>query len=203
MQIIIFVFIASFIAQAILLTLPVVLINIYEKEEDRFRFSLVDKIGVSIFAGLCGVVMFVKYDFSGMFLKVSILMLILNLIGLIDFRTGNVYFFIDLVLLIVGVIFHLFLHDLVLSEILVSGIIMFFICIISKTLNGMNWGDVEVFTVLSLILGYGVFSVMFLAMAIGGIFAIVNWIVKKKPLFGRTPLCHCIAIGYVVSIFVQ
>ena len=203
MLIIVFVFIVFFIAQAILLTLPLVLINLYEKEEDRFCFSLVDKIGVSIFAGLCGVVMFVNYDFSGMFLKVSILMLILNLIGLIDFRTGNVYFFIDLVLLIVGVIFHLFLHDLVLSEILVSGIIMFFICIISKTLNGMNWGDVEVFTVLSLILGYGVFSVMFLAMAIGGIFAIVNWIVKKKPLFGRIPLCHCIAIGYVVSIFVQ
>ncbi|HZK70010.1 MAG TPA: A24 family peptidase [Clostridia bacterium] len=203
MLIIVFVFIVFFIAQAILLTLPLVLINLYEKEEDRFCFSLVDKIGVSIFAGLCGVVMFVNYDFSGMFLKVSILMLILNLIGLIDFRTGNVYFFIDLVLLIVGVIFYLSLHDLVLSEILSSGIIMLLICIISKTLNGMNWGDVEVFTVLSLILGYGVFSVMFLAMAIGGIFAIVNWIVKKKPLFGRIPLCHCIAIGYVVSIFVQ
>jgi hypothetical protein len=203
MFIIFLIFIIFFFLQEVLLTLSIKLINHYDKECKLFALPLSGKAIVNAFAGVSGIIILTRYDFTGLFYKMSAIALIINIIGLIDLQTGNVYLFTDLIMFAIGIFFNFLLRDLVVSEILISGSIMFFICIFSKMIKGMNWGDAEVFTVLALILGYSAFSVMFVALAIAGLLALVNCIVKRKSIFTRSPLCHCIALGYIVCVFIQ
>jgi Flp pilus assembly protein protease CpaA len=142
----------------------------------------------------------IKADISSVALLVIVLLL--NLIGYIDAKTGNVYFVFSVPLLATCIFLNISKWDSFTTNI-IPIVITALLCIISNKLGGMGTGDVEIFIALSIASGFRILFIIFFSLTFGGIGALsrmINRLAKKKKirdiLTGRQPLCPYIAIAY-------
>ena len=135
--------------------------------------------------GLLFVFLYLKFGFTIELLKYMVFTSILIVIGIIDFKTQDVYDSTIIALVVSGVLFtviEFFLNkeinfvSIVLGIAIPSLIIAVFACF-----GAMGWGDVEIIGAVGLFLGFK-FNMLnlFISIILGGIAAIILMIVKRR-----------------------
>ncbi|MCM8711507.1 prepilin peptidase [Clostridium sp. SYSU_GA19001] len=173
----------------------------YCKEKISLRYPFIELItGVLITA------VYIEYGLNITFIKYSVLILFLIVIGMIDFDTTDVYFKTTLSGIITGIAFLLYIYfsgqsitAYILGAVLGGGVISLIILIT----RGMGWGDAEICVLCGLFLGFRLTLVMlFAAFVFGGIIGILLIIFKIKSRKDYIPFGPFLALGAVTAIFI-
>lgn len=173
-----------------------------EKILDKTRSRILISALSSIFIGL----LYVKYATSFILIKYLILMTYLIISGYIDAHTRNVYSFISIIFLAIGLILlgiNLVHYNADIHYYLTGILGSLILCSLFGLIKWIGWGDVEVFVISTIYIG-GVISIfnIFLAFAIAGLVFICRLILRKAKLNDRGALCPYIAVAsYLLIIF--
>lgn len=163
------------------------------------------KIALSIFSGMAIGILYLKYyTLPIKFLRYAVLMFYLIITGYIDYHTRNVYDFLSYIFLAVGLIF-LVIDFFYYGEIrlyLIGAVGTLIVSSIIAAFKFLGWGDVEVFSIVSLYIG-GFVSLLniFLAIAIAGINTVYKLLRKQVKLSDRGTLCPFIAVSTYIILF--
>ncbi|SEF81631.1 leader peptidase (prepilin peptidase) / N-methyltransferase [Caloramator fervidus] len=149
--------------------------------------------------------LYLKYDFTILFLKYAVLSSLAIVIGFIDYYTTDIYTNTIIFGIATGVIFILLEYFLkvkiityFLGALMGGGIIS----VIIFLTNGMGWGDAEFLFVIGLFLGFGLTLItLILSFIIGGIFGIFLVVLKFKSHKDYIPFAPFISIASIIAIF--
>lgn len=172
----------------------------YCNEKISLQYPIIEVINTIFY-----LLIFNKYGLSFYTIKFCILVSLLIVIGVIDYRTQYVYRSTTLFGGIVGVIFIIYEYFLYKSgaiDLILGGLIGFVIIgLIVFITKGMGEGDIEIATICGLFIGvkYILLS-LFLAIIIGGIIGIIIVTLNLKKIKDRIAFGPFIAIGVVLSI---
>ncbi len=132
------------------------------------------------------------------------IVLLLNLIGFIDAKTGSVYFIFSIPLFVLCILYDLMNWNSFIDSV-IPILLTALICLVSNKLGGMGTGDLEIFIALSISSGFNTLFVIFFSLFFGGVGAIIRAIIglvkreKSRNIFTcRKPLCPYIALAFFV-----
>lgn len=156
--------------------------------------------------GVLYVLLFLKFEYTIDTIKYMILVSLMLVIGLIDFKTKFVYTSTTIIGGIVGVIFIIIewatTKTFPLDNILGGVISLVIIGLIVLITGGMGEGDIDIAVISGLFLGMkGTAFMLFSAVILGGIVAGVILISKYKSKKAEIAFGPFLAIGTVLSIF--
>lgn len=171
------------------------------KEEITKKYPVIELLTGIIFLSL-----YIKFTLSFELLKYSILSCWLIVIGIIDLETTDIYFLTTLSGIILGVLFIIggyFLGygvlDYILGGILGAGVI----ALIVLLTNGMGWGDVEVFLLSGLYIGWKLTVItLFFSFVLGALIGIVLIISKIKTRKDYIPFAPFISLATIIALLV-
>ena len=171
------------------------------KEEITKKYPVIELLTGIIFLSL-----YIKFALSFELLKYSILSCWLIVIGIIDLETTDIYFLTTLSGIILGVLFIIggyFLGygvlDYILGGILGAGVI----ALIVLLTNGMGWGDVEVFLLSGLYIGWKLTVItLFFSFVLGALIGIVLIISKIKTRKDYIPFAPFISLATIIALLV-
>ncbi|WBW99591.1 prepilin peptidase [Oceanirhabdus sp. W0125-5] len=166
---------------------------------------------IELLNGILYSLLYIKYDFSIIFVKYSIIASILIVLALIDYNTQYVYSLVSWSGIIVSGIF-VFIHFLNkenVSSFLVAamvGVIIFGgINLFSKIMykkQGLGGGDVEVILCMALTLGISNFILsFFLSVTLGSIICLLLLGLKKIKRGDYVPFVPFLALGTFITMF--
>lgn len=158
--------------------------------------------------GLTGVLfllIYLKYGYSIELIKFMIFTAILIVIGIIDLKTQDIYDSTIIVSGVIGLGFTLLQYftgkEISFISLLLGVLIPVIILSIFAKFGAMGWGDVELIGVTGLFLTGGLNILnLFLAIIIGGIFAVAIMISKGKEKGGMMAFGPHIAIASYISL---
>lgn len=194
---ILIIFLTTFIIQYFSFVCTFKYINKY----DNLNYKHNILIFLSTLSSTFIVCLFLKFKLiiSINFIGYSILIMFLFIFGYIDYISEYVYKFLLIMLLIFSILFML-RNNIPLHEVVLSFIFTVFICMVVKIMNGFNWGDIFIFMILSLTLGYKNLLNIFLSFFLGGLISIPLLILKRIHLKDEKPLCPYILLSTFLII---
>lgn len=135
--------------------------------------------------GLLFMFLYIKFGFTFELLKYMVFTSILVVIGIIDFKTQDVYDSTIITLGVSGVIFtviEFFINKQISFLNIVLGIVVpALIIAIFAWFGAMGWGDVEIIGVVGLFLGFKLNMLnLFISIVLGGIAACILMILKRR-----------------------
>lgn len=174
----------------------------YCGERISYRYPLIELTTGGLFLAL-----YIKFGLGMNFVKFTILICFLLVIGVIDLDTTDVYskttysgIAFGIILLTVNFIY--FSGGAL--DFLIGGATGFsVIALIILLTNGMGWGDAEICGMCGLFLGWRLTVFMlFISFILGGLIGIILLITKKKSRKDYIPFGPYISIAAAVSIFI-
>lgn len=174
----------------------------YCKEKISYQYPIVEFIN-----GILYLLVFIRFGFTIDSIKFMVLSSILLVIGVIDFKTQDVYDSTIIFGMICGIVFIildlLIAKDINIFTLILGVIIPSAILSIFAYFNAMGWGDVEIIAIIGLFLDLDLNLLsIFLAIVIGGIVASYFIISKKKERGGTIAFGPCIAVSaYICMMF--
>lgn len=172
----------------------------YCKTKISIRYPLIESLNAMLY-----LIVYLKFGLTLITLKYCILVSILIIIGIIDYRTQFVYtsttifggIVATIFIIVQGVMYKSGILDLILGGAIgfvIIGLIVFLT-------RGMGEGDIEIATVCGLFLGVkGILLGLFLAIILGGIIGIIILALKLKNAKEKIAFGPCIAIGSLISM---
>lgn len=165
--------------------------------------------------GILFLTLFAKYGMSIDFIKYAFLISLLTVIGIIDFKTSDVYtntiytgIIFSVIFIILGVCINQYrLKDFLnfLLGAVIGGGVISLIIIITKILlkkEGMGWGDAEICLVVGMFLGVKLtLAMFFIAFVLGGIIGIILLLMKKNKRTDAIPFGPYIVIASIIVIY--
>ena len=172
----------------------------YCKTKISIRYPLIESLNTVLYLSI-----YLKFGLTLITLKYCILVSILIVIGIIDYKTQFVYTSTTIFGAIVGAIFiavqAVIYKNGVFDSILGGAIGFGIIGVIVFLTRGMGEGDIEIATVCGLFLGIKLTLLnLFIAVIIGGIVGIIILSLKLKKAREKIAFGPCIAIGSIVSM---
>jgi leader peptidase (prepilin peptidase)/N-methyltransferase len=172
----------------------------YCGEKISFRYPFIELI-----TGVLVTAVYMNYGLNFMFIKYSILIILLILIGMIDLDTTDVYFKTTLTGIMFGIVFLIYgyylgygLMDFILGAALGGGTIT---AIILLT-KGMGFGDAEICLLVGLFLGFKLTLLMlFISFVAGGLIGVLLILFKIKSRKDYIPFGPFIALGAIATVF--
>lgn len=162
---------------------------------------------VELFTSILFVLIYIKFGYSFDFFKYVVLVALLIVIAMIDYKTTDVYTSTTIFGGVAGMIFlaiGYFTNSLEFPPIhyVIAAVIpALFLFLIAYFTGGMGYGDVEIVAVCGLFLGIPAMGVcMFLSFLIGGLSGIVMLVTKIKNRKDAIPFGPFIAIAALISI---
>ncbi|NFQ08110.1 A24 family peptidase [Clostridium sp. CMCC3677] len=170
----------------------------YCKEKISIIYPLVEILNSILY-----IIIFLNYGLSLEFFKYSILSSLLIVIGMIDYKTQDIYtstIIFGVISSVIFIIIDYLVNKNAISTYILGGIIGFLalgiIVIITK---GMGIGDAEITLVCGLFLGIkGVIVTLFLGIIIGGIVAVIILALKLKDAKDSMAFGPCLSIGAIM-----
>ena len=172
----------------------------YCKEKVSIQYPLVEGL-----TGVLFVFIYLKYGFALDTIKYCIFTALLIVIGMIDFKTQDVYDSTIITTAIVGIGFYIIEYFLSKQPSLISMIIGIIIPVVILSIfayvGAMGWGDVEIIAVTGLFLigKLNVFN-LFLSIIIGGIVAIIFMDLGKKDKSSMMAFGPYISIASFITL---
>jgi leader peptidase (prepilin peptidase) / N-methyltransferase len=172
----------------------------YCGEKISFRYPLIELItGVLITA------VYIEYGLNFMFFKYTILIMLLIVIGMIDFDTTDVYLKTTFTGIVFGMAFLIYGHflgygikDFIFGAAAGGGAIALIILLT----RGMGWGDAEICILVGLFLGLKLtIFMLFSSFVVGGIIGFLLIVFKIKSRKDYMPFGPFIAIGAIITMF--
>ncbi|WP_252243451.1 A24 family peptidase [Clostridium sp. ZBS14] len=172
----------------------------YCKGKISIRYPLIEILNSILY-----IVIFLNYGLTLEFFKYSILSSLLIVIGIIDYKTQDIYTVTIIFGIICSIIFmavDFFVNKNTISTYALGGLIGFAaLAIIVIITRGMGIGDAEITLVCGLFLGIkGVIVTLFLGIIIGGIVAIIILALKLKDAKDAMAFGPCLSIGAIMYI---
>ncbi|WP_105177367.1 prepilin peptidase [Clostridium cagae] len=172
----------------------------YCKGKISIRYPLIEILNSILY-----IVIFLNYGLTLEFFKYSILSSLLIVIGIIDYKTQDIYTVTIIFGIICSIIFmavDFFVNKNTISTYVLGGLIGFAaLAIIVIITKGMGIGDAEITLVCGLFLGIkGVIVTLFLGIIIGGIVAIIILALKLKDAKDAMAFGPCLSIGAIMYI---
>jgi leader peptidase (prepilin peptidase) / N-methyltransferase len=172
----------------------------YCGEKISFRYPFIELI-----TGVLVTAVYMNYGLNFIFIKYSILIIFLILIGMIDLDTTDVYFKTTLTGIIFGIVFLIYgyyldygIMDFILGAALGGGSIT---AIILLT-KGMGFGDAEICLLVGLFLGFKLTLLMlFISFVAGGLIGVLLILFKIKSRKDYIPFGPFIALGAIATVF--
>lgn len=169
------------------------------KAKISIEYPMIEFITAAIF-----LMIYVKYGLSFEFIKYTILTAFMIVIGMIDYKTTDVYFKISISGIITGIILAVIgnylgsgILEYIFGAVLGGGIITLIILIT----KGMGWGDAEICTICGLFLGIRLtLLLLFLSFVIGGATGVILILMKKKSPRDYIPFGPSIALAAVITV---
>jgi len=170
--------------------------------KNKFRDVLTSVITIVL---LC--LIYNKYKISFEFLKYSVLLYFLMVISIIDYYTTYIYDAVIIGGILMGLIFLVisyflgyqyatYLHGMVFG-ILSSSLLIF----LTKS---MGWGDMEVYALCCLYIGFDYSLIMImLSFIVGSVYGILNIILKSKSRKDIIPFAPSIAIATILVVLTE
>ena len=170
-------------------------------EKISIKYPIIELLTGGIFIAL-----YIKFGLSIEFVKYSSLTCWLIVIGIIDFDTTDVYFkttlsgiFAAVIFIIIGYFYGYSISEYLLGGLLGGGLIS----VIVVLTKGMGLGDVEVFLLCGLFIGFKLTLVaLFFSFIIGGISGLLLIIFKKKSRKDYIPFAPYIALGGITAVLI-
>lgn len=161
---------------------------------------------VEIFNGIIYVFLYLKYGFTIDFVIYCLLVSLLIVISIIDYKTQFIYTKTTIFGVFIGVIFVLIKSvefGSIQFDYIVGSICAFLIIeLIVKLTKAMGEGDAEIVAICGLVLGVkGSLLMLFLSVVIGGIVASFILILGLKKARDKIAFGPFIAIGTIISLF--
>lgn len=169
------------------------------KEKISLKYPIVECIN-----GLLYMILYINFGYSFTFLKLSILISLLIVIGIIDYETNYVYNS----TVLFGIVMALFLlmgqwiltKNIPWSNIAGGAIGFLLIWLIVVLTHGMGEGDIDIALICGLFLGIkGITLTLFIAFILGGVIGITLLILKLKSRKDEIAFGPYLAIGGIVS----
>jgi leader peptidase (prepilin peptidase)/N-methyltransferase len=172
----------------------------YCKEKISIRYPLIELITALLLAAV-----YLQHQLSFDFLKYSVLVIMLILIGIIDFDTTDVYFKTTITGVIFGVAFLLYGYYLgngVKQFILGAAVGGSAIAAVILLTKGMGWGDAEICLMSGLFLGLKLtLFMLFVSVVLGGFIGLLLILFKIKSRKDYIPFGPFIALGAIFTVF--
>lgn len=181
-------------------------ISIYNICEDiqknKSRDTLISAITVILL-----ILIYNKYKISFEFVKYSVLIYFLMVISIIDYYTTYIYDVVIIGGILIGMIFLVvsyfygyqyatYLHGMVFG--IISSSLLIFLT------KSMGWGDVEVYALCCLYIGFDYSLIMMmLSFIVGSVYGIFNILLKYKSKKDIIPFAPSIAIATVLVILTE
>lgn len=170
------------------------------KEKISFQYPFIEILTAIIF-----IIIFLVFGFSINTIKFLVLFSILIIDSMIDIKTQEVYFSISIVAFIFGIIFNIIevlqggsLEKSIIS-LVIAVVIMGFIYLSSKKVDGFGLGDVEIIVFISLYVSpTNLLVVIFLAIVLGGIYSI--GLLLKGEKGKRIAFVPFISVGALIGV---
>lgn len=171
----------------------------YCNEKISIQYPLVEAL-----SGILFVILYINYGFSFRLAKYCLLTALLIVIGIIDFKTQDIYDSTIKFGIIMGIIFiGIEYYNLGNSpfDYILGAVAPAIILAIFAHFNAMGWGDVELVFMIGLFLGFKLSVIeLFISILLGGICAIFIIIFGKREKYSYMALGNFIAIGTFISI---
>ncbi|MBE6062358.1 MAG: prepilin peptidase [Clostridium butyricum] len=160
---------------------------------------------LELFNAILYLLIYYKFGIDILTLKYCMLVSLLIVISIIDYNTQNVYSITILVGVVISSLFILIqyiLYDQSSFNFILGGIIgALIIGLVVFATKGMGEGDIEIAGICGLFIGYKIiFLSLFIAIIVGGIFAIGILLLKVKEAKDKIAFGPFIAIGTIISI---
>jgi leader peptidase (prepilin peptidase) / N-methyltransferase len=159
---------------------------------------------VELVSGFVILLLYLRYGLSFEWIKYSILVFWVIVIGLIDLDTTDIYFKTTATGILLGLIFIVAgaFNGYSFIEYLLGGAIGGgLIAIIILLTGGMGWGDAEVFLLGGLFIGFKLTLIaLFFSFVIGGIIGVLLILLKKKTRKDYIPFAPFISIAFILTI---
>jgi leader peptidase (prepilin peptidase)/N-methyltransferase len=172
----------------------------YCKQKISIRYPLVE-----LTTALLVTAVYLQYGLSFDFLKYSILVVMLILIGMIDFDTTDIYFKTTFTGSILGIAFLLYGYYLgfgVKQFILGAAVGGAAIAAVILLTKGMGWGDAEICFMSGLFLGFKLtLFMLFISIVLGGFIGLMLIVFKIKSRKDYIPFGPFIALGAIFTVF--
>jgi leader peptidase (prepilin peptidase) / N-methyltransferase len=172
----------------------------YCGEKISFRYPLIELI-----TGVLTTAVYIEYGLNFTFFKYSVLIILLIVIGMIDFDTTDVYLKTTLTGIIFGLAFLIYGHFLgygvkdFIFGVAAGGGAIALIILLTK---GMGWGDAEICLLCGLFLGLRLtIFMLFSSFIIGGFTGLILILFKIKSRKDYIPFGPSISLGAIVTIF--
>jgi leader peptidase (prepilin peptidase) / N-methyltransferase len=181
-------------------------ISIYKICKDIDKNKTRDAL-VSIVTVVLLILIYSKYKFSFEFFKYSVLIYFLMVISIIDYYTTYIYDVVIIGGILIGMIFLVisyfsgyqyatYLHGMVFGIISSSLLILL--------TRSMGWGDVEVYALCCLYIGFDYSLIMMmLSFIVGSIYGICSIILKDKSKKDIIPFAPSIAISTILVVLTE
>ena len=159
---------------------------------------------VEVFTGVIVFLLYLKYGFSFLWIKYTLLAFWVIVIGLIDFDTTDIY--VSTTASGIGLAFLFIIIDIVsgvnIGNNILGGVIgggtISLIILLTK---GMGWGDAELFLLGGLFMGYQLTLVaIVLSFVLGAIVSIVLILLHKKTRKDYIPFAPYISMAILISV---
>ena len=162
---------------------------------------------VELCNGILYLSIFLKYGYSLNSIKYMLLVSLMIVIGMIDFKTKYVYTVTTIVGSIIGIIF--FIYEWIYTKsfpfdqligLLIGGGLIALIVVLT---HGMGEGDIEIAAISGFILGVkSTIFMLFSSFILGGIVGIIILALRKKGRKDEMPFGPYLAIGTILAIFI-
>lgn len=171
-------------------------------DKNKTRDTLVNLVTVVLL-----ILIYSKYKFSFEFFKYSVLIYFLMVISIIDYYTTYIYDVVIIGGILIGMIFLVisyfsgyqyatYLHGMVFGIISSSLLILL--------TRSMGWGDVEVYALCCLYIGFDYSLIMMmLSFIVGSIYGICSIILKDKSKKDIIPFAPSIAIATILVVLTE
>lgn len=159
---------------------------------------------VEALTGVLFLIIYLKYGLDIIMVKYLILVALLIVIGIIDFKTQDIYdstikFGIIVAIIFIGIEYYNGGNSPV--DYIIGAIIPALILSVFAYFNAMGWGDVELVLMIGLFVGVKISLLqLFLSIIIGGLVAIGVIVLKRRERYSYMALGNFIAIGTFISI---
>ena len=169
------------------------------KEKISLKYPIVECIN-----GLLYMILYINFGYSFTFLKLSILISLLIVIGIIDYETNYVYNSTVLFGIVMALFFligqWILTKNIPWSNISGGAIGFLLIWLIVVLTHGMGEGDIDIALICGLFLGMkGITLTLFIAFILGGVIGITLLILKLKGRKDEIAFGPYLAIGGIVS----
>lgn len=170
------------------------------KEKISIEYPLTE-----ILTALLFLFIYLTFGTSYEMIKNIILVVFVEIIAIIDFKTMEVYNSVTYTAMVLGVL-NVIIEKVVfgapiLTYVLGAAIPAIFIFLINKLTGGFGAGDIDIFIIIGLFLGIKLSGItMFFSIIVGALGAIILILAKRLRKKDAMPFVPCIFIGLIISL---